>query len=357
MRTPEEIKELLHSLKSGEETFEWKEEAILADYQKSSADRPGIVIKILSVLGGILATLTFLAFLFMAQIMQSPTSVLVLGLILVGGAVWLSKQYGRVFLDTLSVTTFISGLALTGFGLSENGLNANTISLLFILISLITLFIVRSYILSFICILVINGCIIQLLLSNYEYNLMYVYTSVMALAVTCIFLKEATLIRAGNLLSGLYDPLRSGLLISFIAGLAIFGGRRFWGFTTGYAWVTSIVIIAAILYLVSRLLKTLQVSGVRQQAIIYICCVPVLTPALFAPAILGSILIILLGFYVNYRTALVLGMIAFIYFVSQYYYDLHLTLLTKSIILFASGLLFLILYFFVHKKITTNEKI
>ncbi len=117
------------------------------------------------------------------------------------------------------------------------------------------------------------------------------------------------------------------------------------------------MIIAAILYLLYQLLKTLQVSGVRQQAIIYICCVLVLAPALFAPAILGAILIILLGFYVNYRTALLLGTVAFIYFVSQYYYDLNLTLLTKSIILFVSGLLFLILYFFVHKKITTNEKI
>ena len=46
-----------------------------------------------------------------------------------------------------------------------------------------------------------------------------------------------------------------------------------------------------------------------------------------------------------------------IYFISQYYYDLNFTLLTKSILLFSSGVLFLLLYLFTHKNLTQNEKI
>jgi hypothetical protein len=34
---------------------------------------------------------------------------------------------------------------------------------------------------------------------------------------------------------------------------------------------------------------------------------------------------------------------------------LNLTLLTKSILMFSSGILFIIIYLFTHKKLTTHE--
>jgi len=90
---------------------------------------------------------------------------------------------------------------------------------------------------------------------------------------------------------------------------------------------------------------------------IYALSILLLLPTVLSPAISGAILIILLSFLVNYKTSLVIGIAAFIYFVSQYYYDLHFTLLTKSILLFSSGILFLGLYLLTHKKLTSNEKI
>ena len=72
---------------------------------------------------------------------------------------------------------------------------------------------------------------------------------------------------------------------------------------------------------------------------------------------LGNIDFIGCETWVNYKTGLVIGIISFIYFISQYYYDLNFTLLTKSIILFSSGIVFILFYLFTNKKLNTNEKI
>ncbi|WP_417936263.1 DUF4401 domain-containing protein [Flagellimonas ochracea] len=74
-------------------------------------------------------------------------------------------------------------------------------------------------------------------------------------------------------------------------------------------------------------------------------------PTLFAPGISGSLLIVLLCFKVNYKTGFIIGIISLIYSIGQYYYDLSFTLLTKSIILFLSGVLLLVFYMVFNKKL------
>ena len=90
---------------------------------------------------------------------------------------------------------------------------------------------------------------------------------------------------------------------------------------------------------------------------IYILSALILVSTIFSPSISGGIVIVLLSFLVNYKTGLAIGIISIIYFVSQYYYDLNFTLLTKSIILFVSGIMFLLFYLFTAKNLNTNEKI
>jgi len=82
-----------------------------------------------------------------------------------------------------------------------------------------------------------------------------------------------------------------------------------------------------------------------------------LVSTIFSPSISGAMIIVLLSFLVNYKTGLAIGIISLIYFISQYYYDLNFTLLTKSIILFSSGIVFLLFYLFTTKKLNSNEKI
>jgi len=101
----------------------------------------------------------------------------------------------------------------------------------------------------------------------------------------------------------------------------------------------------------------LDITEKRTKITIYGITLLTILPTALSPAISGAILLIVLGFLVNYKTGLILGIVSFIYFISQYYYDLNFTLLTKSILLFLSGILFVLLYLLTHKKLSSNEKV
>jgi uncharacterized membrane protein len=191
---------------------------------------------------------------------------------------------------------------------------------------------------------------------NNDYNLIPIYVSVLVMMVAYVFLKEAKIITTSAVLSKLYNPLRIGLIFSFLSGLIIIQ-QGILPIPLDYIWLPSIIITAAIIYLLSCLFKIVNITKTRHKTVIYTGSILLLLPMALSPAISGAILIILLSFLVNHKTSLAIGVIAFIYFIAQYYYDLHFTLLTKSILLFSSGLLFIGLYLFAHKKLTSNEKV
>lgn len=356
MRNKENIKELMDALRtSTEREIHFDEEAIVSVYQKKETDQP-LAVKILSIFGGILACLAFIGFLFIAQIFSSKEGMNVFGGICIAGAAVLSRFSKKVITDTLSVSFYVTGFSLLGFGLSSHD---NTMQLTFIGISLCVLFLVQNYILSFISVLILNGSILSLIITNDLYDLAYIFITVQALIVTFIFLKEAKIITANRILSGLYDPVCIGMTLSFIAGLAYIGFEDELSVPvlTLYSGLSSAVIILAVLYVVSVLLKKLQVTHTRFKIIIYVLTALILLPTALSPAISGAILVILLSFLVNYKTGLVLACVALIAFIGKLYYDLQFTLLLKSILLFSSGIMFLAIYAFIHKKLISHEKI
>lgn len=356
MRNKEEIKELLNYFQTENKDVTFDEEAILAEYEKND-DHQSLAIKILSIIGGILATITFVGSLLIAGVYNSDTSLLILGILCIIGGVFISKVYHKIIIDTLSISSYSIGFILLTMGFLKMEMTENTISLIVILIALVSLLIVRSYIMSFVSVLIINGAIITMILSSKNFDLIHIYISSLAIIITALFLKEAKITTTNTVFSKLYEPLRIGLIFSFLAGLVFLGKSDIIDISRDYLWTSSVVIILTILYLLSHIFEVLNISETKQKIGIYIVSILILLPTVLSPSISGAILIILLSFLVNYKTSLVIGIIAFIYFVSQYYYDLHFTLLTKSILLFSSGILFLGLYLLTHKKLTSNEKV
>lgn len=224
-------------------------------------------------------------------------------------------------------------------------------------ISLLTIGITKNYILSFISVLTINGCFIYLIIDNDSYSLIHVYDAILLVLLTFVFLNEARLLAEKLFPSKLYNPIRIGLMISLITGLVFVGQRGIFDFGIKYIWASSIITIPLTIYIISIIVKTIGITKTKSLYIIYTLSILFLIPTAMSPAISGALLIILLSFMVNYKTGLVIGVISFIYFISQYYYDLNFTLLTKSIIMFVSGIVFLLFYVFTHKKIGQNEKV
>lgn len=349
MRNKDDIKELLdYFQKTEDKPLQFDEEAIVSAYQKDNGNQ-SLSIKILSVFGGILASLAFLGFLFIAGLYNSDVGLLVFGGIFIIGSIWINKEYDKIIIDTVSVSSFIIGFILLGFGCGQLKIDENIISIIFIIIAIGSLSIVQNYILSFVSVLIINGSILTLIISNKGYDFIHIYVSVLALTMTYFFLKEATIITTNKALSKLYNPVRTGLIFSFLSGLVFLGKKGILPVSPDYIWLSSVIVISIIIYLFSVLFDVLNITKTRHKIGIYIFTVLALLPTALSPAISGTILIILLSFLINYKTGLVLGIISFIYFISQYYYDLNFTLLTKSILLFSTGVLFIALYLFTYK--------
>lgn len=356
MRNKENIKELmnhLHTVNGREIHFD--EEAIMATYEEKSANQQSLSIKILSVFGGIMACLAFLGFIFMIKVFDSQIGAGILGVICIAGSSFISRISGKTIIDTLSVSFFITGFTLLGLALSDEG---DSIYPVFIAIALCTLFLAQSYILSFISILIINGCIFAFAQINHVHHLTTAIIIFQAAFITFLFLYEAKIITKNRLISKLYDPVRTGMVFSFIFTLAFLGFGSFFRITEYYYdLIPSVVIALAILYIIFHLFKTFQITNTTYKILMYGLTALFLLPTLSTPTIPGAILIILLSFLVNYKTGFVLAIIALITFIGRFYYDLGFTLLTKSILLFTSGIIFLVIYFFTHKKLTAHEKI
>jgi len=357
MRNKENIKELLNYFQYTEDIpLIINEEAMVADYQQDDGNQ-SLSIKILSVFGGILASFAFLGFLLITGLFNSEIALMAVGGIFIVGSIWINKQYDKIIMDTVSVSAFIIGMILFGYGCLLLKIDMNILCIIFIIISLGTLRIVQNYIISFVSVLMINGSILTIILLNNAYELIHLYVSFLALTITYIFLKEAKIIASHKTLSKLYNPVKIGLIFSFLIGLIFLGKKGLLPLSPDYIWLSSISLISLIAYLISTLFQVLNISKRQHKIGIEVFAVLTLVPTALAPAISGAVLIIVLSFLINYKTGLVLGMISFIYFISQYYYDLNFTLLTKSILLFSSGLLFIALYLLTHKNLTANEKV
>ena len=337
--------------------FEYDEKAILNEYKNQIENKSSLTIKVLSIFGGFLATLAFLGFLAIAGLYDSEFGLLIFGIGFIVSAIWLNKEFDKLIIDTFSISIYVIGFAMFAFGLSEMKVDENTISILIGVIPLCSLIITQNYILSFISVLVISSSFLTLIISNDLYDLIHLYIAVCTLLLTYLFLNEAKIISLNRKLSKLYNPIRIGLVISLLFGLITIGKRHLIPISENHIWLSSIVMIFVIIYLVYTISKINKIVSLRNKLLIYSLSSLILILTIFSPAISGAIIIILLSFLVNYKTGLIIGIISFIYFISQYYYDLNFTLLTKSIILFSSGIVFLLFYLFTTKKLNTNEKI
>ena len=356
MKNKEDIKEIVDHLQTAEEaTLVCDADAIAAACQRNSAAQ-SLAIKILSVFGGSLASCAFVGFLLLAGLYDSEAGMLITGCVFLAASVWANRKFDKTIIDTVSISFFIVAFIMLFLGFNQLAGNNNMICILFIIIACASLIIAQTYILSFVSSLIINGSILMLILFNNYYELIHMYVSALALLLCFLYLKEAKIITAHKALSKIYSPIRAGATLSFLAGLTFLGKKGIFPVSPDYILLSSVIIISAIMYLLYTLFEVLNITNIQHKTVIYVFAALTLLPTVFSPAISGAILLILLGFSVNYKAGFILGIIACIYFISQYYYDLDFTLLTKSLLLFSSGVFFILLYFFTRKR-TTHEKI
>lgn len=340
-----EVIDCFRSFSSKAITFD--KEGIHAAYQKN-LEAQTLPIKIVSVFGGILASLAFTGFLFLSGVYRSPEALFGFGTVSMIAAIWISRKYSKILLETISISLLAIGFILLGLGLDALGIHGQRLYLTFIVLSLGTLVYVRGYVLIVSNVLLLNGSILALIVS-FNADFIHIQTSTLAIVIYYYFLREAKIIHYKKRLSMLYNPIRTGLVFSFLGGLIYLSKKGLIDVSLGYLWITSLVCIAAILFMMTQLFPILNVTSKIHRDLTHVLTVLTLLPTVLSPAISGIILLMLLSFLVHYKTGFVISIVALVYFISQYYYDLNFTLLTKSILLMSSGVFFMVLYLFIRK--------
>lgn len=358
MKNETMIREMIDSLKQQQGGgFEINEDDVVNEYEKKYANRSSLTIKILSIVGGLMASIAFIGFLFIVGVADSGGTLIVLGIMFTAIAILICNLADKLVLDTVGICGFIVGFILLAGGMAEGNVGENTICFWLIIISAVSFSVSKNAILIFISLLIFFGCFLVLIMTNQPHEMIHLLIAFNVVALAYWMLNEHAIITMGKRFCEVYEPVRTGVIFSLIINLWMTTSSSIYTRPIAFPWMSSLVIIPVLLYVVNRILDIIRVKELKEKAVAYFISSLILVATFFAPAISGALLIILLCFLVNYKTGFVVGVVAFIYFISRYYYDLDVTLLTKSILMMASGVLFILFYLLTNKKLTNDEKI
>lgn len=355
-----EQKDFLNELddlrKSTWDGFRFDREAALKDHERSGADKSGLSLKLLSVIGGIMAGTSFSGFLGAAGLYNSGLAMLSFGLLFIAAAVMLNKKYDLLVMDTFTISLFLIGFLHVAIGLNDFNVHFTYAIFIFMTIAVITLMVNRNYMLSFLSFLIFIGGMLALLIVENHEDWIHLYNLLMVYLLLRVNLNEAAILSVGRRYAAYFLPLRIAIVIGLIMGLMMVVFSNLINIQKEYVWLTSVATIGGILYLVDCQRDVFGITDIRGRIMMLATCLIILSPIVLAPAITGALLIILVAFLVSHNTAFVIGIIFFLYFTGQYYYDMDMTLLKKSLLMMITGVSFLVLYIITRTKLLAHEK-
>lgn len=308
------------------------------------------IVKFLSVFGGV-TTMSFVLFLYvLLQLHHNHVATLITSGLFVLSSVMLSRNKLSLLFNSFAITMYISGIIWGIYSMQRIGYSDEAAFAVIGVVGIIAWLFSGSYLLKTLCVITTGGALIT---SNYTsikihlHVLIYLYTALFFIATAF----EHKLLSKEYKVSPLFYSLRAGsmFLLVYLLGLLSFNTPDF---EVKYNWISSIPFAVILFYLTHLLNIKLEVkSPVYSFLIAGVICLS----AFMAPYLLGGLTILLLSFYVNYRTGIGVGILAVIYSVSRYYYDLELTLLEKSGVMFGTGLCFVLIYLILKKNLKDEK--
>ncbi len=330
-------------------------EKALTDYQDHQGKDASGSIRALNLAGGLIATITLIGFMALGGLLDSRLSILVVGLLLSGGAFLLNRSEAGLLAEAFTVALSATGgiMLLVAFG--YDAVSEQMTCLAGAVLSLLFLAIIDNKIVAFLATLAAGfSLLIFTILAEWHF-FTHLFLAAHAVLLTLFFLRESHFLTLGPALARRYLPMRAGMAISFLIA-AVYLGKQFWWSDEVVVqhYIASCVIIPLVLFVAYGQLSKFKVVGTKKW--LYLGGLTLLLlPTIFAPAIAAALLLLLLAFAAGSRSLTVIAAAAMIYVIGQYYYDLHLTLFTKSMVLMASGVLLLAAYGFLHPKLVNHE--
>ena len=304
-----------------------------------------------------LAAVPFIGFLSSISALESATSMMVLGsffcIIAVGSQYIIRKS---LFVAQLALAFSLAGqiLLIGGIGWATDNLRMTALAV--IILELILIAVYPDSLHRFLSTIVIPAAILVLLFDLEIQEAIHVLIIALGVGAVAIWENESYL--AANVPENLYRPLGYGLVVSLLYVLIlsivnVFGTSLV---EVNYWWVSSIGLLLILLALEYFILTSAQLGASRTIiGLVIIGTIIVFLPTLQAPGIVAAVLVLALGFHRGNVLLMGLATVFFALFLIIFYYNLALTLLTKSLILMATGLALFGLRFLLMKWLETTE--
>lgn len=350
--TDSEVEKALIAETVGEEEDQNK---LLEGYETERQEEHSLAMQALNLFGGLLAVLALIGFFFVADLIGSKASFYSFGVILLGGAFFMDRSATAAFLQAVVVALVTTGSIFTLVGVGESFHYDQTVAVAAFFLSVAVLVFFKNQIVAFLATL--GACISLLVwLTLFQEMLMiHLYVGLVGLVSFLLVVREHDFVSQGGGLTRKFTSIRLGLIGGLLVGSLYVGNRYWWiGEQSPFVGYAALIIIPLLLVFSWRELQRIKEGDASKTG--YLIGVGILLlPTLLAPAAAPALLILLLSFGTGYRLGTGIGAIALIYFLGQYYYDLNLTLLTKSYVLIASGALLLVAYKWLQPKISAHE--
>lgn len=325
--------------------------------QEEDASQP-VVLKVLSLLGGVFAMIAFAVFLFLIHLYESTVGLITVGLACIIAGVIVGREVKRLLLDTFAISIFVLGFVILVLAFNKLDWSDTLSSLICIGIALLCVFLIRRQILILVSVFIANisfmWCIYSLPSYSYEFGMVYCAVLAIVLVVLCVL--EDKLVAINAFVQRIYQPTVNASVVAFLLAVAYLDGVSAEKYISAVKWVSVIVLLFSYLVLLHKLVKTLGVTTLFQKIPIYFLGVILALPSLVTSGVSASLLLVLAGFMFSQRAFFVLGLAAYLYFMSRFYYTIQMGLLEKSVMLMVSGLLLLAIYFKIYFKALPDGK-
>ena len=305
-------------------------------------------ITIFQTAGGYIASLAFLGLMFTLNIYKHPALVLSIGVPFILISI-LQNRFSKIHIpDTIGVFIFMVGCFMTIYGASLYDLQPNRLIGLVTLISMATLGLSENKIVVFSSVLLFFGSLIAFILKNHWENGIHIISNLTMAVAFLLYQKEGEMLAARIRLSQLIASMAYASAIASLITFQIIAWPSVLSIPPHFVWTSSLAPLSVCWYLIYR-----NTDNNRLVSIIALALLAV--PAFFAPAIIGSLAILFLGFGYRNKDLMTVGILSFLFTTIKFYYDLKFTLLEKSIMMMAVGVTFLVVYLVFKKHVRTNE--
>ncbi|MEO7910502.1 MAG: DUF4401 domain-containing protein [Roseiflexaceae bacterium] len=272
------------------------------------------------------------------QLVNSAEASIVAGLILCAVAIAMRRTLSRsIFAAQLALALSMAGQALFTFGVADfsNGVLAIVVGLVVLEVALIAIY--PDMLHRFLSTVVIVGALVALLLDWNLPGLVHLLVGLLAAGALVLWERESTLVVAQ--FEGWSRPIGYGLIVALLGVLCL-------GLTDliaiPYWWISGLLLLPMLLVLEYRVVSRFEPRANAAIAPWLVgATVLVSLPALWTPGVLAAVIAIVLGFQRGNRLLLGIGAFFLVVFLIAFYYHLDVTLLLKSLLLLATGLLLL----------------